>query len=88
MTGEPLKNRRYFSQRSSVPFDFRRVPSLPSGADIEHPVPLGLLLRKSGARISWEVVSAERSDLTAAALLTGTEGRSFPFDPRRRLLHG
>jgi len=53
--------------------------SSPIGIDIEHPVPLTMLLRRFGGKVSWNLVSAERSDPTAAALLTVTMGPGFPF---------
>jgi hypothetical protein len=49
------------------------------GGDIDHPVPLKMVLRRSGAQISWEIASAEPEDLTAAALLTVTNNRKFAF---------
>jgi hypothetical protein len=49
----------------------------PIGSDIEHPI--RLKMRRSADRDSWETVSAELDDLTAAALLAVTRDRRFAF---------
>ena len=51
----------------------------PIGADIEHPIRQKMVLRRSGDGMSWEIVSAELRDLTAAALLGVTRDRKFAF---------
>jgi hypothetical protein len=48
-------------------------------ADVEHPVRLKMVLRRSGDGISWQIASAELGDLTAAALLAVTRDRNFAF---------